>query len=90
MKNYLFTLRCKGEDPELVRIPVRAESENGAYEALGVFFLAMAQVEEATEFNEEEEKLLVFSEDRKSFRVPFPDGQKEILIERVKEFSFLK
>lgn len=89
MKNYMFTLRCKeGEDPEMVRIPVRAESSEGALEALGVFFLTVAAQTMDGNFDDNVVKI---NEDRKSLTIHDEDGEeKQVIIEDVKEFSFLK
>lgn len=87
-KNYMFTLRCKGEDPEMVRIPVRAESNEGALEALGVFFLTVAVQTMDGAFDD---NVVKFSEDRKSLTIHDEDGEeKQVIIEDIKEFSFLK
>ena len=88
LKNYMFTLRCKGEDPEIVRIPVRAESSEGALEALGVFFLTVAVQTMDGAFDDNVVKI---NEDRKSLTIHDEDGEeKQVIIEDIKEFSFLK
>lgn len=82
----MFTLRCKGEEPEKVRIPVRAENQEGALEALGIFFLTVAVQTMDGNFDDD---VVKFSEDRKSLTIHDEDGEeKQVIIEDLKEFSF--